>query len=282
MSYPKISVITPVYNCSKYIEETIVSIIGQNYPNLEYIIIDGGSTDNTVEIIKKYQKFISFWSSEPDDGIYSALEKGFSKSTGEIMAWINADDKYHPWSFKIVGQIFTQLKHVHWITGRSTLFNPEGLCVKIEEKQRWSINRIRNGDYKWIQQENVFWRRELWVNAGGFINTKFKLAADFELWIRFLKYADLHTVNTSLAGFRLHGNQISIIQKSDYEKEVKRILNNHGLTKNSFIFKLLSKLGNRKEIFAILLRTILQLVFNRINKYPSIIYYDYVYNKWNL
>ena len=100
-NYPKISIVTPNYNGVKYLEQTIVSVLNQNYPNLEYIIIDGGSTDGSVEIIKKYESKLSYWVSEPDMGLYHAIQKGFEKSTGEIMAWINSDDMYVKGSFSI-------------------------------------------------------------------------------------------------------------------------------------------------------------------------------------
>jgi len=94
--YPKISIITPSFNQGKYLEETIFSVLGQNYPNLEYIIIDGGSTDNSVDIIKKYENQLTYWISEPDNGQSHAINKGFMKATGGILAWLNSDDMYLP------------------------------------------------------------------------------------------------------------------------------------------------------------------------------------------
>ncbi len=94
-TYPKISIVTPSYNQGQYLEQTILSVIGQNYPNLEYIIIDGGSTDNSIEIIKKYERYLAYWVSEKDKGHYHAVQKGFDKSTGEIMSWLNSDDILH-------------------------------------------------------------------------------------------------------------------------------------------------------------------------------------------
>ena len=92
LSYPKISIVTPSFNQGKYIEQTIQSVLTQNYPNLEYIIIDGGSTDKTVDIIKKYEQQLSYWVTEPDKGQTDAINKGFAKCTGEIFNWINSDD----------------------------------------------------------------------------------------------------------------------------------------------------------------------------------------------
>src|SRR5688500_12214725 len=99
MHYPRITIVTPNYNYGHFLEKAIVSVLDQQYPNLEYIIIDGGSTDNSIEIIRKYEKHLAYWISEPDKGMYDAINKGFSRATGEVMAWLNSDDTYFPWAF---------------------------------------------------------------------------------------------------------------------------------------------------------------------------------------
>ena len=97
MNYPKISIVTPSFNHAQFLEETILSVISQNYPDLEYIIIDGGSTDGSVEIIKKYEQYLTYWISEPDNGQSDALNKGFTRATGDIYGWLNSDDLYKDW-----------------------------------------------------------------------------------------------------------------------------------------------------------------------------------------
>src|SRR5579859_3708649 len=96
---PRISIVTPSFNQRAFLEETIRSVLDQRYPNLEYVIIDGGSTDGSVDIIRKYERHLAFWVSEPDGGQYDAINKGFAHTTGELLGWLNADDKYLPWSF---------------------------------------------------------------------------------------------------------------------------------------------------------------------------------------
>ena len=117
ISYPKISIVTPSFNQGKYIEQTILSVINQNYPNLEYIIIDGGSTDETVNIIKKYEPWITYWVSEPDRGQSHAINKGIEKCTGHIFNWLNSDDWYEPNTLFDVASGFNSDKSIQFVSG---------------------------------------------------------------------------------------------------------------------------------------------------------------------
>ena len=225
MNYPKISIVTPILNRADFLEETIRSVIEQGYPNLEYIVIDGGSIDGTLNIISKYADKLAYWVSEPDSGMYHAIQKGFEKSTGEIMAWINSDDKYHAGALYTVAQIFSEIKDIEWILGMPSIYNKDGFCVKVNNDRRWSKSRIYTGDYRWIQQESVFWKRTLWEKSGSYVDTNFKYAADFELWNRFFNYAQLYNVETVLSGFRSHGEQLSIRNMKLYVAEVAKIRN---------------------------------------------------------
>lgn len=229
--YPKISIITPVYNRVGMIEQTIQSVLGQNYPNLEYIIIDGGSTDGTVDIIRKYTSQLAYWVSEPDNGMYHAIMKGMAMATGEIVAWINSDDMYHTNALNIVGQIFAHLPEVEWLTGTPTLYNTEGLCVKTFPTQYWSWERFMRGDFRWLQQESTFFRKALFDKVGG-LNLHYQLAADFELWCKMFQVARLYSVNTILGGFRQHGDQLSIEGQIRYEAEVQDICQTYAMRSN--------------------------------------------------
>ncbi len=232
-NYPRISIVTPSYNHGEFLEQTILSVLEQNYLNLEYIIIDGGSTDNSVEIIKKYQNHISYWVSEKDQGQYHAINKGFSRSTGELMAWINSGDLYCRWAFKVVADIFGQISEVDWLSTLFPLFyDNEGIAFSCNELPGFSKEAFYEGRYSelfpektidYIQQESTFWRRSLWARSGGQLSESLGLAADFELWARFFMHANLHGVKVPLSGFRFHDNQKSH-HKEKYLEECRSVL----------------------------------------------------------
>lgn len=210
--YPKISIITVNYNLASYLEATIRSVLDQGYPNLEYIIVDGGSTDGSVDIIRKYESQLAWWVSEPDENHFHAMEKGLARATGEIMAWLNSDDLYHHKSLFAVAEIFSTFPQVEWLTGMPTEYNDTGAAMGryTLPYARWSARRYLTFDFQFIQQESTFWRRSLWEKAGGHLNRSYKLAAEMELWARFFRHAKLYTCLNLLGGFRFREG----IQKS--------------------------------------------------------------------
>ncbi|TFG46768.1 MAG: glycosyltransferase, partial [Candidatus Brocadiia bacterium] len=221
---PYISIVTPSYNQSKYLEECIDSILSQKYPNLEYIIMDGGSTDGSIEIIKKYEKHLAYWQSKPDGGQYKAIEEGFRRSTGEIMAWINSDDKHHPDSLFKAAYIFNKHADIEWITARPTAWNSQGQLISVGPVPVWDgkeHNRTGRKEH-YIQQEATFWKRTLWNKAGAKLNTQLQFAGDFELWVRFFKHAQLYSVDTLLGGFRHHTNQKTKVSMEKYYQEAEQ------------------------------------------------------------
>jgi glycosyltransferase involved in cell wall biosynthesis len=203
-SLPKISIVTPSFNQGKFLEETLLSILGQGYPNLEYVVIDGGSSDQSVEIIQKYAPNLHYWHSKSDKGHGDALNQGFIKTSGEIMAWLNSDDKYYPWTLRAVAEIFSTFPEVNWIVGFNSWWNDKGVATNAKRVPK-NIYDFLIGDFDWIQQESVFWRRGLWEKAGGQINENYKLMVDGELWTRFFLHDDLYIVDCLLGGYRSHG-----------------------------------------------------------------------------
>jgi len=201
--WPRISLVTPVFNGQEYLEATIRSILNQNYPNLEYFIVDGGSTDGTLDIIRKYESQLSGWISEPDNGMYDALNKGFARTSGEIMGWLNSSDMLQVNGLFVVGSVFGAFPQLEWITGRPTHFNEDGLTINVATVPRWSRTRFLAGFNRYIQQESTYWRRSLWERAGGRVDSSRRDAADFELWVRFFRHAQLYSVDALVGGFRM-------------------------------------------------------------------------------
>jgi glycosyltransferase involved in cell wall biosynthesis len=191
--WPKISIVTPSYNQGEFIEETIRSVLLQGYPNLEYIIIDGGSTDNTIEIIKKYEPWITYWVSEKDQGQSHAINKGFEKATGEIMGWLNSDDMHYMNALSNIVR-FYKPGPVLWM-GKD--------CVLAEGKIDYHTNCAailsKQVPIRWehilffqviIPQVSVFWSRELWKKVDQYI-ANYYLAMDYDLWLRMSKQASV-------------------------------------------------------------------------------------------
>lgn len=224
---PKLSVVTPSYNQADFLEECIDSVLSQGYPNLEYVIMDGGSTDGSVEIIKKYEKYLTYWQSKRDGGQYQAINEGFRQTRGELMTWLNSDDKFHPLAFTKAASVFMMNTEVQWLSGRHNHWDTAGrLCWFDDHSQVLSRRKHLNGffDKPFIQQEGTFWRRALWQASGGALTTGLALAADLELWMRFFRLTHLHVLDTLLAGFRVHENQKSALQNKCYYAEAEDVI----------------------------------------------------------
>jgi glycosyltransferase involved in cell wall biosynthesis len=240
--WPRIALVTPVYNSARYIEQTIRSVLAQGYPHLDYFIVDGGSTDDTLDIIRRYEKQIAGWVSEPDNGMYDAINKGFARTTGEIMGWISATDQLHIGGLGVVGSIFRDFPDVEWITARRTVFNDAGVMTRVESLMRWSRLRFLWGaSNRHIQQESTYWRRSLWDKAGGRVDASYRYASDFELWVRFFRHAQLYTVDSLIGGFREHPDSDSLQQSARFNARCDQLARAElrGERFGSFVEKLL-------------------------------------------
>lgn len=263
-------------------EDTICSVLNQGYPNLEYIIIDGGSTDNSVEIIKKYADKISYWVSEPDNGQYHAVEKGLNKCTGDIIAWINSDDKYVDKAFETVAGVFNQYPEVNWLMGIPGEFTNEGLPVNRISLPwaRWSKYRYLTNDFQFIQQESSFWRRKVWEDAGNKMDETVKYAGDMELWARFFRKEKLYTVTSNLAGFRHRNeNQVSKTFMNEYLSECLKVVKRErkllsGGEKFKLFFLRIFRFPMAIHFFLDI--PFLKLFYQRFFEIPKPISYDFV------
>lgn len=216
--HPKISIVTPNYNCETFLERTIVSVVSQDYPNLEYILVDGASTDGSMRIVERYRAHFAHVVCEPDQGHADALNKGLTLATGEVMGWINSDDLLLPGSLARVGAAFQAMPDVQWLTGIPSMCD-EADTLRSFSRRLWSWQRMLAGDYRHIQQESTFWRSSLWRDCGARLDTRLALANDFELWLRFFERAALYTLEAPLGCFRARAGQRSIASADDYEAE---------------------------------------------------------------
>ena len=206
--WPKISIITPSYNQGKFIEETIRSVLLQGYPNLEYIIIDGGSTDNSLEIIKKYEPWIDYWVSEKDGGQAEAINKGFAKANGEIFAWINSDDMLMPEALHTVAQYFCQYPQIDMIYGTGRILDNSGEVLTDWRSRDFDLKTLLFGNY--ICQPASFFRSKIFFEVGE-IRTDLHYALDYDLWLRFAVNHQIKRIDPILGYDRRQNNSKTIL-----------------------------------------------------------------------
>lgn len=237
-SHPKISIITPSYNQGHFIEETINSVLSQNYPNLEYIIIDGGSTDNTVEVIKKYEDRLTYWVSEPDQGQTDAINKGFKMATGEIINWLNSDDLLAPNTLITIANHFLENKHVGFVYGQ---------IIEFDEEKFHPLTYFPKDDlpYRYFYefpfaQPACFYKRTI-VEHVGWLNEDFKFTMDLDLFVRILANYDALQINNVLAYFRWHdtskSSTLGDIAKKEKIKVFSTLYRSAGFTRSINLLK---------------------------------------------
>jgi glycosyltransferase involved in cell wall biosynthesis len=200
---PCVSIVTPSYNQAQYLEETILSVLDQDYANLEYIVMDGGSTDGSVEIIRKYTDRLAYWTSEPDEGQSDAINRGFEKSTGQILAWLNSDDTYEPGTIQAVVDEFLAHPEARLVYGEGWYIDDEGLRIRPCSfvQSRFPSNYIYNRDP--ILQQAAFWTRALWDEVGP-LNQSLNWVFDWDWFIRAYHKTSFHYVPKILANYRVH------------------------------------------------------------------------------
>jgi glycosyltransferase involved in cell wall biosynthesis len=199
---PLVSIITPSFNQARYLESTIRSVLDQDYPNLEYIIVDGGSMDGSVEIIQRYSDRLAWWVSEKDHGQTDAINKGFAHAQGEILAWLNSDDVYEPHAITEAVGVLRDLPEVGLVYGDANFIDENGRVIGRFPAAQTDYRRLRQG-YVHIPQQASFWRAGLWRKVAP-LDPSFFFAMDYDLWVRLAALAPVHYTPRLWASFRLH------------------------------------------------------------------------------
>jgi len=219
--YPLVSIITPSYNQAQFLEDTIQSVLTQDYPHIEYIIVDGGSTDHSVDIIQRYSDRLAWWVSETDKGQTDALNKGFAHATGEIFAWINSDDTYLPEAISEAVEFLTTHPDAAMVYGDANLIDEQGSVIGSFPARQTDLRHILRGSVHIPQQTTFFWAR-LWKQVGP-LDPTFYFAMDYDLWVRLAKHGQLIYKPRKWANFRLHSTGKSILRDDRCYPEMLRV-----------------------------------------------------------
>jgi glycosyltransferase involved in cell wall biosynthesis len=243
ISYPKISIITPSFNQGQFIEETILSVLNQNYPHLEYIIIDGGSTDNSVDIIKKYKDKITYWVSEKDNGQSHAINKGFKKATGDIVTWLNSDDMLFPKALETIGKVFINNPETDFTYGECEEWFQTGekKVIPLPLKEL-DVKRIYGFPYF---QPASFYKRSALFDIG-LLNEALNFSMDRDLFLRFAINKNILKIEEILAIYRHHDDSKSHNIYSQSHHENLQILSN--------LYASINKGGELEQLYNTLIR----------------------------
>lgn len=236
----KISLVTPTFNRAGTLAATLASVANQRGRfDLQYVVIDGGSTDGTLELLNAKKGLVGDYVSEPDGGMYDAIAKGFARTDGEILGWLNSDDTLFPWAFDLITRIFDDVPEIQWIsTLTQAAIDADGDIRYLRKVPGYAQQAFFDGVYfgfggagdrhatDFIQQESTFFRRALWERVGEPALRSASLAGDFALWAAFMGEAPLVGVDAPLGAFRTHSaGQLSRGQRESYVQQCKAALN---------------------------------------------------------
>ena len=207
----RVSIITPSYNQAPFLEATIRSVLDQDYEDIEYIIVDGGSTDHSVDIIRRYEDRIAKWVSEPDQGQTDAINKGFAMATGDILAWINSDDTYEPGAIAEAVKYLDAHPKVGLLYGDANFIDENGRTIGAFNARQTDYKRLMRGAV-YVPQQAAFFRADLWKQIGP-LDPTFYFAMDYDLWVRLARISQVRYLPGNVwANFRLHGSAKSIAE----------------------------------------------------------------------
>jgi len=200
---PLVSIVTPSFNQAQYLGATIQSVLGQDYPHIEYIIVDGGSTDGSVDLIQKHEGRLASWVSEQDKGQTDAINKGFNRASGDILAWINSDDTYNPGAVSAAVKFLVENPDVAMVYADCNFINERGDVIGKFNSAQTDYRRLREG-YVHIPQQTMFFRAKYWKELGP-LDPSFYFAMDYDLWTRIAARASIkYLAGQTWANFRIH------------------------------------------------------------------------------
>lgn len=218
---PLVSIVTPSFNQAQYLESTIQSVVEQDYPNIEYIVVDGGSTDGTLEIIKRYEEQLAQWISEPDLGQADAINKGFGMAQGEVLAWLNSDDTYLPGAVSGAVTYLNERPEIGMVYGNAYYVDAEGRRVARYPAGPTDYTGLRRG-VNTIPQQAMFFRAKLWDMVGP-LDPSFYYAMDYDLWVRIAGVTAIAFHDRYWANFRLHSESKSLTAARRCWPEMMRV-----------------------------------------------------------
>jgi len=222
-SLPRISIVTPSYNQGKFLEEAIRSVIEQDYPNLEFMVIDGGSTDDSVEVIRRYEEQLTYWVSEKDNGQADAIQKGLDRATGDIFAWQNSDDRYLPGTLAYVATVFQSNPQLDILFGGWNFIDTPGGCISTRELKRFTVRKLRAGLLV-PPQPAVFFRISAIRRVGG-LNSLKRHVMDYDLYVKIARGDNVFVTRRRLGEFRVHSGSKTTAEKEIQRQELRRTRN---------------------------------------------------------
>ncbi|HZD55351.1 MAG TPA: glycosyltransferase family 2 protein [Anaerolineales bacterium] len=219
--FPLVSIITPSFNQCAYLEYTIQSVLSQDYPEIEYIVVDGGSTDGSHEIIEKYAAEFAWWVSEPDNGQGEAINKGIAHSSGEIVAWLNSDDLYLPGAVSRAVKAFQSKPEAGMVYGDAITIDAGGCPIKALRFPSWGLEQL--AAFRIICQPAVFMRRNV-LERAGFLDTSYHYMLDHRLWLRIAENSEVAHAPQIWAAARHHPTAKNVARPSEFGRETLRLL----------------------------------------------------------
>lgn len=219
---PLVSIITPSFNQGKFIAQTIDSVLAQNYPHIEYLVMDGGSRDETLSVLKGYGERVR-WHSEPDEGQSQAINKGWQKARGEIVSWLNSDDLLYPDAVSGIVQAFQQHPEIVAAYGDGHYINQHGQVVGRYASRSWSFAELLKSATNFVPQPSLFVRRRVLEDAG-WLDEKLHYVMDYELCLRLGKRGDIFYLPQTIAALRLHREAKSLSAVSSFGEELVRVI----------------------------------------------------------